>query len=199
MLILPLVLGAAWWLYRRQRHGVARPAYLGLLLLRLLLLAGVAFLAFRPNVVFRRILRYPGRIPVLIDDSGSMGAKDNAMANGAALRLDRKLAPADQDQIEQAETFHAMAAALDRAGNELRRYQRFSRAHDRSQDSFWDGAPAYREEIDRQLGEFVRLGTGAPTLPNSQVKRRFAAVNEAAAELPGELARCFLGNADPGR
>ena len=87
-LLLPLAAAAGWALYRAQFRSVARPHAAVLAGLRMALLAGLVFLAFRPSLVRRRVLTYEGRVLLVVDDSESMATPDNRLGDARrGLRL----------------------------------------------------------------------------------------------------------------
>ena len=83
--LLPVVMLVAAWLLQRQFSDVPRSRAIGLAALRLLLLAAVAVLAFRPDIVLTETLTWLGRVIVLVDNSASMAVNDPALPPDEAL------------------------------------------------------------------------------------------------------------------
>ena len=92
-LLIPAAVAIAWSLYRIQFKDVGRFSRTSLFIIRCLILAGILFLIFRPVIVSRKVLTYPGRILMVIDDSESMAAVDNRLPSKDALYIARRLDP----------------------------------------------------------------------------------------------------------
>ncbi len=195
LLLLPLAAAAGWALYRAQFRDVSRRSSAVLLGVRIALLAGVVFLAFRPSLIYRRVLTYPGRVMLVVDDTMSMAARDTAMSDAEALRVSRGLGNRTDDQ---AETYYRLAAILTDIQARLRTFQDFARGADRESDRFWDRAGEAQDAILGEYEEFMRLGETAPAL-GEESARRFAAVGAEAARLRDQLSTFFAGERSPGR
>jgi hypothetical protein len=96
LLALPAVCALGLLLYRGQGKRVDHRHFAALRILRLLLLAGLVFLAFRPSLIHRLVRRYPGRVLLVLDDSASMETRDTGYTGPEALRLSRWIRPAEQ-------------------------------------------------------------------------------------------------------
>ncbi|MFO7872003.1 MAG: hypothetical protein R6V03_11315 [Kiritimatiellia bacterium] len=135
LLVIPAVLVLAWSLYGKERGVLSGLNAVLLPALRYLILAGIAFLAFRPSLILREILTYPGRVLLVMDDSESMSVNDTGLDEHEAVRLYRRLrGPVEgvpQPLADLAETVRGVEMRL-------RRYQPLSRTGDRKKDSFWE-------------------------------------------------------------
>lgn len=156
LVALPVVLAVAAWLLRGQFPDVRRPRAVALALLRLALVALVAVLAFRPDLVLTETLTWPGRVIVLVDNSASMGVADPALPAGEALRLARTL-----DSTLEPRAFHDRAESLLAAADVLARFEPVSREGDRDADAFW----ARAEEAEQSLGDLLAEADRADLLP----------------------------------
>jgi hypothetical protein len=156
LVVLPVVVAVAAWLLRGQFPDVRRPRALGLAVLRLLLLALVAVLAFRPDLVLTETLTWPGRVIVLVDNSASMGVADPALPTGEALRLARTL-----DATLEPRGDHDRAETLLAAADVLTRFEPVSRDGDRDDDAFWTKA----EAAEKELGDLLAEADQADLLP----------------------------------
>jgi len=214
LLLVPAAVAAGWLLYRVDLPGLSRAATMGLVTLRCLLLALLVFLAFRPNLIHRRTLTYPGRVVFVADNSLSMTARDTGASNAEALRVARSLGRFKSDSQTAAEPLVRMADGLDTAIGQLRRFQRFARGADRSQNAFWDRAA----ETEANLADcFDRLDDSAPAAerlleeaveqdaidnavsgPASHICKRLHVVVEQCASIRDGLPRLFSGQQSPG-
>jgi len=158
LLAVPVLLLAAVWLYRRQWRDIPRPRAVALPLLRALLLAVLAVLIFRPNLIFREILTWPGRVILLVDDSDSMTVPDPAWPAAEALRVARHLRPSLLPRIE-----HDRAAALLDAADEVAHFAPVSQTGRRADDAFWEAAGAARARLGELLERADARGL-APSL-----------------------------------
>jgi len=164
--LLPVLLACCWLLYRRQLADVERrPNRAGLLGVRLTLVAIVTLMVFRPNVVRRTVLRYPGRIVIVVDDSESMATRDNALTDPEALRIARGLDPnMPGDAAPAAET----AESLGRAQGLVQRFAVFSREVPRTRDAFWEHA----DRVSQQLADvFAEAAAALPDIDAGNVER----------------------------
>lgn len=154
LLLVPAVMLVAAALLRRQFPDVRGPRALGLAALRLLLLAAVAVLAFRPDVVLTETLTWLGRVIVLVDNSASMAVNDPSLAGDEALlvarSLDGKLEP--REEHDKAERILAAVETIDR-------FEPLSRDGSRESDRFWTQAEAAEKVVGDRLAE-----AGAPDL-----------------------------------
>ena len=195
LLLVPLVAAVAYYLYRLQIKGISRGNSLGLMGLRIVLLAGIVFLAFRPSLILRRIFTYPSRIIAVLDDSESMSVRDTGRSDEDALRLSRELAG---DQRDQGATYHQLAELLSSAEARLRQFEILQRGMKRDQDAFWDEAEKAQDRIRRHFEEFPELAASAPPV-DDESQRRFAAIQEEVGQLSKGLGAFFMGDRAPGR
>ncbi len=159
LLLLPLLIAGALWLYRNQYKGVPRHSIIGLTAIRVVLLSLLAILAFRPNLVRRRTLTYAGRVIFLVDDSESMTARDTRMDSALALRIARD---EDQTLIETGATYHRLAEHLAAIETEIRGFQKFSADVQRDSDAFWEQRDQMQETCFQHLDEFTKVLKDAP-------------------------------------
>jgi hypothetical protein len=148
LLLLPAVVLVAAALLRRQFPDVRRSRSLGIAALRLLLLAAVAVLAFRPDIVLTETLTWLGRVVVVVDNSASMAVNDPALPADESLlvarSLDAKLEP--RAEHDAAETILAAVEVIDR-------FEPVSRDASREGDAFWQQAEAAEKAVGDRLGE----------------------------------------------
>lgn len=156
LLLLPVALGAAWTMYRRELPVVERPHRIPLLLLRLTMLAIVVLLVFQPQLVRRLTLTYSGRTVFVLDDSRSMAARDSRLSDAAALRLARSLQPGEVD-AEAADPLVVLIGHLETARAELRAFQRYAADADRERDAFWNRVDQSRSAIESAFDEASQL------------------------------------------
>jgi len=194
VVLLPLAAATGWALYRIQFRSVARKHAAALLGLRIGLMMFLVFLAFRPSLVRRKVLTYDGRILLVWDDSESMGAKDNAIADAEALRLRRALSGGSAEGA----AYHQLARTLLAVETEIRRFQRFSRTTDRTQDVFWEEAGKVRSRVNEQFRRFKELCNVAAEL-DEENQKLFAAIRDETEPLRQGTEVFFSGNASPGR
>jgi hypothetical protein len=187
IVILPVVLVLGVILLRGQFPDVRRPRAIGLALLRLLLLAVVAVLAFRPDIVLTETLTWLGRVIVLVDNSASMGVVDPALPAGDALRLARVL----DAKLEPREA-HDRAESLLATADVLARFEPVSRDGDREDEAFW----AKAEAAEQQVGQLLATAAAADLLPQigplfggpaHAGRRAFAAAREALTSRAAEI------------
>ena len=146
--LVPVVLLVAAWLLRRQFPDVRRSRAVGLAALRLLLLATVAVLAFRPDIVLTETLTWLGRVIVLVDNSASMAVNDPALPPDEALLVARSL----EAKLEPREE-HDKAARILEAVEVIDRFEAVSRDLSRESDGFWKQAEAAEKLVSERLAE----------------------------------------------
>lgn len=193
LLLLPAVGAAGWLLYRRDVRSVAARGTGALAGLRVFVLCALVFLAFRPTLVHRTLLTFPGRILTVLDNSRSMEATDSRMPAEDALRLHRTLMGAEG----QSAAYHLTAQALADVKMLLADFQAFSRAGDRSRDAFWQRAERMRSDIEDRFQRAGELLEVAPDLPKPAAQK----LRDPAArlsELHQGLEVFFTGSHHPG-
>jgi len=191
-LLLPLAAAAGWALYRAQFRSVARPHAAVLAGLRMALLAGLVFLAFRPSLVRRRVLTYEGRVLLVVDDSESMATPDNRLGDAEALHLHRRLwsgAGAAAPLDELAQDLHVVEARM-------REFQEFCRTADRSADAFWDRAAAVQKDIEERFRQFDPRAVAAAGLGETYAAA-LAELRREAGELHEQSRAFFTGSVSP--
>jgi hypothetical protein len=160
LLLLPAVTLVAAALLRRQFPDVRPSRSLGLAALRLLVLALVAVLAFRPDVVLTETLTWLGRVVVLVDNSASMAVNDPALPAAEALlvarAIDAKLEP--RTEHDRAEAILAAVEAIDR-------FEPVSRDAARESDRFWQQAEAAERTVADRLAEAGDAALAAAAAP----------------------------------
>ncbi len=150
VLLVPAALAAVWFLYRRPAAVAPRPSRIGLPVLRLAITACVAILIFRPSLILRERLTYPGRVVIVEDDSESMGVVDNRLPVAEAAVLARALGQEAGDAYWQslADTFTA-------ARRESVAHVRRAAASAERGRAFWDAAEAGQRETTVALDRVV--------------------------------------------
>jgi len=195
VLLVPLALVVGWYLYRAQFRGLAHRHAAGVFVLRVLMLAGVLFLVLRPSVVHRRILTYPGRVLLVLDNSESMLTPDNRLAAEKALYWSRKMTVTEGDVRRQ---YHGLAQVLSDLACAVRRFEALSRKADRREDAFWEEADRAHEKVAGHLERFEKLAAQAPAVPGADkagVEAAFAGVRD----LSGALNALLTGERHPGK
>lgn len=193
LVLVPVVLLLAWRLYRNQWRDISRRHALCLLGLRCVLLAAVVILIFRPSLILREILTYPGRVLLVIDDSDSMIARDPGYSDVEALRLARWLGRAGEPPAPA----HELADVVADLESRMRRFGAWSLKADRSRDAFWERAERVQT---RALQSFNELDRGAVALRDldADQTRRLKDVQDRLAGLRAELPAFFTGGKSPG-
>ncbi len=191
--LVPLVVLAGLWLYRGQWKDVSRWQAAGIMILRCTLLAGLVFIAFRPSLLRRIVLTFPGRIVLLLDDSESMTAGDTGLSDTEALRWARSVEGGDAGRNPPC---HELAQLLAQAGERLRRFQVYAQKADRTRDRFWSEAEKASKELSDRFDAFAKLaGTVTGLGPDERRK-----LDEVVARLTGfrtGAQEFFTGNRDP--
>ncbi|MBS3763823.1 MAG: hypothetical protein KGZ25_11035 [Planctomycetes bacterium] len=187
LVLLPGLLVLGWYLYKRQIEGLGRGTAMALLGMRGLLLAGLLVLILRPNLVHRRVLRYPGRILVAVDNSESMSTADNSMSPSEALYLARKTGGVG----DRGAVFHQGAAYVEDAVIRLKKFERYSAENDRNRDVFWQHAETVKGKVRKPLRESEKLISAATVQSDSELPRQLANLREG-------LSKFFSGGQHPG-
>ncbi len=193
--LLPLAAAAGWWLYRVQFKNVARPSQLVLLALRIFLIAMLVFLAFRPSLVRRQVLTYPGRVLMLVDDSLSMSTADNALTDDAALHLARRLAG---HEMGQGDTYYHMARLMSGVSEQMRAFEAYARTADRSSNTFWERAGKSQDRLLENFDKFGELTPAAPALAD-EPKKKFVDLTQEVSQLRNEVKVFFSADKNPGK
>ncbi len=144
LVIVPAVCAAGWALSRKERQAIGRLPGMSLSAFRGIMLAALVLLAFRPSLVLREQLTYPGRLIFLLDNSESMTARDTAMPEADALQLHRRLR-GDVEGVPQ--PFFDRARQVEATVAHLRRFEAVSQRADRRQDSFWIEAENAQQQL----------------------------------------------------
>lgn len=189
--LVPLVVITGLWLYRGQWKDVPRWQAAGIMTLRCALLAGLVFIAFRPNVLLRQILTFPGRVVLLLDDSESMIASDTGLSEPEALRWARSAGRGGPTP-----PCHELARILAEAAGQIRRFQTFAQGADRTGDRFWREAERVSKAVSERFDEFGKLA-GTVTGLGPEERRKF---DEITAQLPAFRSGAqdfFSGNRNP--
>jgi hypothetical protein len=189
-----VVAGVTIWFYRKQCQGLKFWQKTGLIGLRVAILLVLIFLAFKPSLISRRILTYPGRVLMVMDDSASMTARDTALSDAEALRIARRLGrlPADPGSIPD-----TLARKLDESLVSVRSFERYSRSADRKLDAFWDHAGTVRSGLVSLLDTVAHDAATIPGMTAAE-KGRMDNWIRAIQELKGSLDIFFTGGRDPG-
>jgi hypothetical protein len=189
LLLVPAVMLVAAALLRRQFPDVRGSRAFALAALRMLLLAAVAVLAFRPDIVLTETLTWLGRVIVLVDNSASMAVNDPSLAADEALlvarSLDEKLEP--REEHDKAERILAAVEAIDR-------FEPVSRDGSRESDSFWKQAEAAERLVGERLAEAGAsdlVGVAGPLFSGQSHpgSRAFADVRQRLTQAAAELRR----------
>lgn len=193
LLLLPVAIAAGVLLYRGQCRELSRLQAAGLILLRCLLLAGLVFLAFRPSLLWRTILTFPGRIVLLLDDSESMNANDTGLPATEALRWQRLLHGTAGGVPQPA---HDLALELAGVDAQLRGFERSTRGADRTADRFWAEAERTSQALTARFEALEKLARTITGLADDERKL----LDETLAQLPelrSGLPVFFTGNRAP--
>ena len=194
LLLLPLAVAAGAWLYRKQWRDIARFHAAALVILRCAALAGLVFLAFRPSLLWRRILTFPGRVVFLLDDSESMAASDTALTDAEALRWKRLLEGTADGSPQPG---HDLAVLLADVEGHVRRFESFAQATDRAADRFWAEAERVSLAIADRFDQFAKQAGSAAGLDAGERRAMDEAVG-ALPELRSGAQAFFSGNRNPG-
>ncbi len=189
-----LAVAAVLWFYRNQCQGLPLWQQAGLKALRVIILLALIFIAFKPSLIFRRILTYPGRILMVLDDSASMTAHDTALTDAEALCVSRRLGTLSSSPESIPDT---LAQNLNETIAALRAFERYSRSADRKQNAFWDQAGIVRSHLVTLLDGVAHDGTA---IPGVKAEERIRLENglRSLDELKGSLDVFFTGGRDPG-
>jgi len=191
--LIPAALIIVWSLYRYQFKDIGRFPRTGLLVLRCLTVAGILFLVFRPIIVFRRVLTYPGRILMVIDDSESMSTADNRLSPRDALYVARRL---DTKKADVRAEYHKMAELLRLSVNAVKRFQEYSRKADRRLDAFWTEAERIKAELTQNYDAVEGFLEKPAKDPAPEAEKQLAANLD---ELCQKTTALFAGERHPGR
>ena len=142
LLLVPAAIAVGWFLYRVDLPGLKRVSSVTLVALRCVLLTALVFLTFRPNLIHRRTLTYPGCVVFVADDSLSMTARDTRLSDADALRLARNIDTTSPNADVPAEPIHAAARHLEGVIRQLRTFQRCTRDADRSRTAAFTSTSA---------------------------------------------------------
>lgn len=197
LLVAPAAGLVGWRLYRRDHAALAPIARRALTTFRCVLLVALAVLAFRPNLVQRATLTYPGRVIFAIDDSRSMLARDDRMSDSLALQLHRSQNPSDTQDAPFKSAADQAAAALGR----MQEFERFSRNAERSSDAFWDRAGKIQQEIEQHWIQAGESATASKVMPEKNLPdavSKLDSANTQLAELRAATANFFVGDRWPG-
>ncbi len=189
-----LAVAGALWLYRDQCQGLSFWQQSGLKALRVMILLVLIFIAFKPSLILRRILTYPGRILMVLDDSASMTARDTALSDAEALFLARRLGKLSVGPESAPDT---LAQNLNEAIASLRAFEIYSRSADRKKDNFWDHAGLVRRHLVTLLDGVARDMAALPGMKADE-KSRLENRQRSLLELKGSLEVFFSGDRDPG-
>lgn len=96
-LVIPLMLGLTFWLYRFQVRRLSPPWRICLLSIRILFVVAALFLMFRPVLHIERTDTFGGRTLILVDDSPTMQLPLTHMPSNLRARLGDLLDRADPD------------------------------------------------------------------------------------------------------
>lgn len=184
-LILPAAAALAWVLYRVDHPGLTRAQRGGLTLLRIAIVLVLLTLTFRPDLVWRRTLRYPGRVVVLVDDSASMAARDDRTPAEEALRMARAIDPS----LDRDAPAHSAASLVRDMAKLLREFELGTRGLDRASDAYWDRAGRTQKAIDEY---FTKAGEITAAL-------RAAGLEESMKDIHGKLDALLSGRGAAGR
>jgi len=193
LLLVPIIAAIGWGLYRRQWKGLERVHVIGLVALRLFLLVALVFLAFRPSLVYRTVLEYPGRVLVVVDNSESMRTTNAGLADGPACRLARAIAAESQDQSE---TYRRLARMLLDVEADVRQYERFLKKSPPDDDTRWDVAARTQDALMDRFDGFAEAVAGAPA-PPERLRSRLKETTGSVAALSRSLQTLFSVSVRP--
>ncbi|MFZ4395323.1 MAG: hypothetical protein ACOYOU_06810 [Kiritimatiellia bacterium] len=192
LLALPLVVLVSVALYRIQSRVIAWGHAWGLTLLRVVIMAAVVFLAFRPSLIRRDTATFPGRLLVVLDDSASMGIHDPALPEADALRIARQ---ATDRLVGREAPITALREEIVSIERTLIGFESFGRAADRTQDAFWRETERVQVPLNERLGNIAQRATdlGNSTSTSNQLHEVAAGCRE----FQTFLKPLFSGNTPP--
>ncbi|MEI6210394.1 MAG: hypothetical protein WCR06_02085 [bacterium] len=192
LLALPLVVLVCVALYRIQSRVIAWGHAWGLTLLRVVIMAAVVFLAFRPSLIRRDTATFPGRLLVVLDDSASMGIHDPALPEADALRIARQ---ATDRLVGREAPITALREEIVSIERTLIGFESFGRAADRTQDAFWRETERVQVPLNERLGNIAQRATdlGNSTSASNQLHEVAAGCRE----YQTFLKPLFSGNTPP--
>jgi hypothetical protein len=153
LLAIPLVVALCVVLYRRQSRTIAWGHAWGLTILRIIIMVGVVFLAFRPSLIRRDTTTYLGRMLVVLDDSASMGIADPNLPVDEAMKIARLATTRLNNREAPAMTLREELLATERI---LIHFDSYGRSADRTQDAFWREAERVQTDVDKRLGNVAQ-------------------------------------------
>lgn len=160
--LVPLLLGIAWFLYHREIHRLPRRQIAVLYLLRLTLVGLVLLGIFMPSLDIVRRLRFPGRILVLVDNSESMTVNDSSRPAIDALPLARLLGRDQAKPDDPQAGFYQLSLHLRELLGHVRQFQRKLTTHREHGSHVEDTARAF---LDQSTAIFIRCKEGEARLP----------------------------------
>jgi hypothetical protein len=154
----------------------------------------MVFLAFRPRLVLKTVLTYPGRIVMLVDDSFSMLSPDPAMDRAQALRIARNCGLEVPGTIPIAQKLYGELLEV-RA--DVLSFERFSRNADRARNQFWDRAGRMRRRVESYLDEVQAQLPSAASVAGIKTDE-LVPVRKHVKELRARLDNILTGQQHPG-
>jgi hypothetical protein len=192
VVLLPAAGLAAAALYRKELAEMKRRHAAGLLACRVLLLALVLTLAFRPSFVLRETLTYPGRIVIVADDSGSMSVPDPGADDAEGARVARNLRLVQPGALPP---LHLAAERLFELEAVARRFERSVAGMEAASNAYWDSVD---EASSRAAALLDAVGEQLDALRKDEAGAAMAREVEDRAQLVKEmLESIFRGAAKP--
>ncbi len=191
LLCIPAACLLMFWLYQRQVVTLRRSHRLILLSLRLVTVALVVFLLFRPRLQLERLTEYGGRFLMVVDNSLSMGIRDLAIQPERAAGYARRTG-----LLKDASPFHEAQLKIDELRRHVRGLLELQQGAFQENDRYWKYTEARRGPVDILIGALTPQADEAGRECLIEVRSLFGgavtdpgAVREGTRKLLGQLGK----------